>query len=211
MNITIFGGTGPAGILVIAKALEGGHHVTVFAMEPKKISTAHDNLTKLQGELSDRGKIDVAIVGADALISLLGPKRGSKELQISKGYSNIITAMHKYKVRRLIMVVSSSYSDPLDNCQFTVSCRMVMLKVLAPSKLKDILAIGELVRYSGLDWTIARVPMLRNTPPKGAIDIGYVGDGKFDFFDLSRADLANFMISQLTTAEYIHKAPAISK
>ncbi len=57
---------------------------------------------------------------------------------------------------------------------------------------------------------MVRVPMLKNKPAKGAINIGYTGDGNFNFFELTRIDLADFLIKQLNDKAYIQKAPTIS-
>jgi putative NADH-flavin reductase len=210
MNITIFGGTGPSGLLSIEKALQKGHHVTAYARAPEKITIVHDNLTKVKGELMERNKIEIAIVGADAVICLLGPKTTFKQLSISNAYAIIIAAMHKYRVRRLVAAVSSSYSDPNDTFQFMVSLGVVTLRILAPSILKDIRGFGNLIRHSNLDWTMVRLPILKNIPARGLLHIGYAGDGKFNFFELSRADLAHFLVAQLESTQYLHKAPAIS-
>jgi putative NADH-flavin reductase len=211
MNITIFGGTGPAGLLVIEKALADGHRVVAYVRPSTSISIESSKLVIIRGELTDAGRIEEAVIGADAVVSLIGPKKKSKQLDISIGYMNIIAAMKKTGTKRLITAVSSSYSDPNDSFQFMVSFGVVMLKVLAPGILKDIVTFGDLIRSSGLDWTMARVPMLKKKPAQGNIHIGYAGDGKFSFFELSRADLANFLLAQLDTNDYLYKAPAISK
>ena len=87
---------------------------------------------------------------------------------------------------------------------------VVALKVLGGSILKDIVAMGTHIRESKLDWTMVRVPMLKNKPAKGAIKIGYTGDGNFNFFELTRNDLTDFLIEQLNDIGYIQKAPTIS-
>jgi putative NADH-flavin reductase len=56
MNISVFGGTGPTGLVPIEKALLSGHRVTLYARTPVKVSMRHDNLIILKGELSDLDK-----------------------------------------------------------------------------------------------------------------------------------------------------------
>ena len=210
MNITIFGGTGAAGLLTIEKALNSGYKVTAYGRNADKITLRHENLSLAKGELDDTEKIQAVIDGADAVISLLGPKEKAKDTVIANGYRNIIAAMQKSGPRRLITAVSSSYRDPKDRFQFMVSFGMVMLKVIGPSILKDILTTGDLIRNSGLDWTMARLPMLKNSPGEGNLHIGYTGDGKFNFFKLTRTDLAEFLVDQVKSTSYLKQAPAIS-
>ena len=67
MNITLFGATGKTGILLIQRALEDGHHITVYARTPAKLSMKHENLTIVQGELAELNHIEKAVKNADAV------------------------------------------------------------------------------------------------------------------------------------------------
>jgi len=210
MKITVFGATGPAGLLLVEKALLSGHQVTVYARSPDKITIIHNSLLVIKGELKAVDQVQEAISGADAVISLLGPKKKSTNLDIFSGMKAIISGMHKHGVRRLIAAVSSSFRDPKDKFQFGFDFSVVMLQVLAKSILKDIVCTGTEVAESSLDWTIVRLPMLSNKPATGKLNIGYTGDGIVNFFSLRRADLADFIITQLQDATYVHQAPVVS-
>ncbi|CAG0983576.1 hypothetical protein ANAEL_01884 [Anaerolineales bacterium] len=58
MNITVFGGSGGTGLLVIQKALNKGYCVTAFARTPSKILIHHEHLRIVKGELAEIEKID---------------------------------------------------------------------------------------------------------------------------------------------------------
>lgn len=210
MNITILGGTGKAGILTIMAALGQGHRVTAYARTTSKITFVHDNLQIVEGELTDYAGLEGALLDSDAVISLLGPVIKSEDLEITNGYKNIISIMKKHGIKRLVTAVSSSYKDPNDKFQFMVEFGIILLKILAAPILKDIVGTGEQIRNSGLDWVMVRIPMLKSTLAVGKINIGYTGDGNFNFFKLTRIELADFLIKQLDDNTYLHKAPAIS-
>ena len=210
MNITIFGGTGPAGLLVIRKALDSGHTVTVYARNSAKIKVQHGDIHVIEGELSERNKITEAVKGADAVISLLGPKNNANSPVISNGTKNIISAMQQNKVRRLIAAVSSSYRDPKDKFQFGFDFSVLMLKVIGKNILSEIVETGQQIVNSQLDWTMVRLPVLSDSPVNGNLNIGYTGDGKVSFFSLNRKDLADFMVRQLQDQTYLRKAPVVS-
>lgn len=210
MNITVFGGTGPTGLLTIEKALKSGHYVKAYARNPEKITFQHPSLVVVKGELDEYQKIEESIQGADAVVSLLGPKAKSKETVIANGYKNIVAAMKKTGVTRLITAVSTSYRDPEDKFDFMVSFGIIMLKLVGASILKDIQAMGDVIRKSQLDWTMARLPMLKDSPATEKVHVGYTGDGRFNFFKLTREDLADFLLRQLTEQAYLNQAPAIS-
>lgn len=104
MNLTVFGGTGPAGLLLIDQALAEGHRVTAFARTPSKLPAA-PRLTVVEGGLGDHEPMASAIAGADAVISLLGPRkpyRAGDVPVLTDGCRTIVAAMKEHQVRRLI-------------------------------------------------------------------------------------------------------------
>jgi nucleoside-diphosphate-sugar epimerase len=210
MKVTIFGGTGATGQLVIQKALSAGHSVTAFARTPSKISIHHGDLIIIDGGLTDIDKIETAVKGADAVISVLGPTGKSKGLVISNGLKNIIAAMKKHGVKRLIATATPSYKDSNDKFQFGFAFGVLMVKVLLKDTYQDIVETGEKIAESELDWTIVRLPMLSNNPSRGKLNIGYTGDGTVNLFSLSRVDLADFLLEQLNDKKWINKSPIIS-
>lgn len=210
MKVTIFGGTGATGQLVIQKALSAGHSVTAFARTPSKISIHHGDLIVIDGELTDIDKIETAVKGADAVISVLGPTGKSKGLVISNGVKNIIAAMKKHRVKRLIATATPSYKDSNDKFQFGFAFGIFMVKALLNDTYQDIVETGEQIAESELDWTIIRLPMLSNNPSRGKLNIGYTGDGTVNLFSLSRVDLADFLLKQLDDKKWLYKSPIIS-
>lgn len=210
MNITVFGGTGTTGLLVIDKALQRGHTVTAYARTPTKIQIQHKNLRIVKGELVKSDKIEEAVKGADAVISILGPTQHTKGLVIAEGIKNILEVMKKTGVRRLIAIATPSFKDRNDKFQFGFSFGAFMVKTLLRDSYDNIVLTGKYITESNLDWTIVRIPMLSNKTATGNINVGYLGDGTISLFSLSRADLADFLLQQLNNPKYIHKAPAIS-
>jgi len=74
---------------------------------------------------------------------------------------------------------------------------------------EDIVSVAETVRASDLDWTIVRLTMLNNKSKSGKIRAGYVGTGEVGS-GISRADIMDFMLSQIDDVKYLRQAPAIS-
>lgn len=72
MRISVFGGTGPTGLLLVQQALSQGHDVVAFARTPSKLPQ-HERLSVVEGQLDDPVKISAAIVGTDTVVSVLGP------------------------------------------------------------------------------------------------------------------------------------------
>ena len=209
MDITIFGGTGISGLLTIEKALKKGHKVTVYARNPSKISLKHNNLYIVEGTLADNTKIENAIKGADAVISLLGPAGKSKGLVLSNAIKKIIQSMEKNGVKRLIATATPSFRDKEDKFQFGFALGAFMVKALLGDTYNDIVEIGKSISKSNLDWTIVRLPMLSNNNKRSKLHIGYVGDGKTKMFSLTRENLSYFLLEQLEDRKYIRKSPVV--
>jgi hypothetical protein len=65
----------------------------------------------------------------------------------------------------------------------------------------------EVVRQSGLTWTIVRGPRLLDKPGTGQVRFGYLGDVGVQ---LTRGDFAMFMLEQLESEVWVGKAPVVS-
>ena len=114
MKIAIFGATGDTGKQLVEQALAAGHEVVAYVRNPSKLSISHEHLTVIQGELADEALIERAVSGADAVISVLGPRGGSKNKPITQGTQNIIATMKKQGLHRLIISSTLSAKDPND-------------------------------------------------------------------------------------------------
>lgn len=210
MRITVFGATGPAGKLLTVRAIQAGHIVTAFARSPAKLGSLADQVSVVTGELADGEAIDRAVQGADAVISLLGPSGKSSGLPISEGMRHIVDAMERHGVRRLIATATPSAADPNDRFKVSFWLAVRMIKALAGTAYADIVATADIVRASALDWTLLRLPMLTDAPAQRPAVLGYVGDPQIKLFSLSRPALANVILTQLQSGNWVRKAPAIA-
>jgi putative NADH-flavin reductase len=209
MRITIFGATGETGRMLTQQALVKCHEVVAYARNPAKLEIKDNRLKIVQGELQNQTAIEDAVKGSDAVISVLGPTGASKGLPISKGMQNILQAMKKYGLKRIIATATPSAADPLDSFDLKFKLAVLMIKLFIPSAYQDIVKTAEVIRATDLDWTIVRLPILNSKPKQGKVNTGYLGEGKVNF-PLSRADLADFLLAQLEDDTFIKKAPAIS-
>lgn len=209
MKITIFGATGETGRQLVEQALAAGHEVVAYVRNPTKLTVNHELLKVIQGELADASLIESAVSGANAVMSTLGPRGGSKNKPITQGMQNIIVAMKKQGVNRLIITSTLNAKDPNDKPDFKTKALVHLVKLTMHDAYEDIVSVVETVRNSDLDWTIVRLTMLNNDSKSGKFKVGYVGTGKVGTW-ISRADIADFMLKQVEQTEYLRQAPAIS-
>ncbi len=208
-RITVFGATGGTGKQLVEQALASGDEVVAYVRSPSKLGIVHEHLSIVQGELSDAALIETAIKGTDVVLSALGPRGGSKNKPLTQGMQNIITAMKNQGVRRLIVTSTLSAKDSRDKPDFKTKALVSLVKTTMHATYEDIVNAAETVRASDLEWTIVRLAALNNKPKSGRVKVGYVGTGEVGM-SISRADIADFMLSQIEDIKYLRQAPAIS-
>ncbi len=208
MKIVVFGATGRTGIPLVQLALDAGYEVVAFARTPSRLPIVHERLTIVKGDIQNAGAVESAVIGADAVISVLGPTSNKPDFAITKGTQNILDAMNKHGVKRLVITAGAGVGDPNDVPRFINRVISLLLKLLSRNVYEDMVRVVELVRGSDRDWTIVRVPMLTDQNPTGNIRVGYVGKGTGA--KLSRRDMAFFLLSQVESDSYLRLSPVIS-
>jgi len=211
MKIALFGGTGPTGRYIIEEALRQGYELSVFTRAAGKLSAFDGRIEVVVGDLNNREAIKACIAGADAVISALGPngQKTQEKRPVMRGVGTIISVMEEQNVRSLIQISTASYRDPKDGFDFKWRALVTMFKLMANAAYDDIKATAELVSSSRLDWTMVRIPFLKDGPATGQIDIGWFGKTKLGM-KLSRGNLAKFLVDQIMAKEFVRAAPGIA-
>ena len=209
LKIVVFGASGDTGTLLVEQALAEGYEVLAYVRNPSKLTLTNNHLTVVRGELSDPTAIEIAIKGAGAVLSTLGPRGGSKNMPLTAGMKNIIAAMKSQGVRRLIITSTLSATEPKDKLNFRTRSMVNLVKTTMHDAYEDIVNVAQTVRSSDLDWTIVRLTILNNKPKSGKVKAGYVDTGEIGI-QTSRADVADFMLKQINDTKYLQESPAIS-
>ncbi|MFD9316429.1 NAD(P)-dependent oxidoreductase [Streptomyces sp. NPDC060053] len=211
MRVTVFGASGAIGHLVVRQLLDAGHHVTAYVRTPAKLPLADEHLTVTTGQLTDTTALRKAVAGSDAVISALGPslKRSVKGTTITDGTRTIVDAMQAEDVTRFIGLATPSLADPHDKPHWKTTVLPVMAKLAFPNALTELKGMTEAVTSSPLDYTIARITNPVDKPATGRIKSGFLGHDKVGSA-MTRADIAAFLVSQLTDPRYRRAMPVIS-
>jgi uncharacterized protein YbjT (DUF2867 family) len=205
MQIAVFGATGGTGREVVRQALEQGHTVRALVRDPAKLPVQHPHLTVLQGNVLTPADVIETLTGCDAVVVSLGNTPNNPATVVSDGTANILRAMQEQGIRRVIVVTSLGVGDSKRQVPFFFS-------LLAATALRGVMADKEtqeqLVRASGLDWTIVRPGGLVDGPPTGKVTTGL--DKRIKAGQVTRGDVAAFVLAQLTDTTYLHAAAAIT-
>lgn len=161
------------------------------------------------GSLDDADKTSEAVRGSDAVLSLLGPTtKRADSLTLVPGYEHIIAAMRTHQVDRLAAVGTSAIADASDRRNTKIALVIAMLRIVQRPTYDAIRGIGDLIRESGLRWTIVRLPFLTDDPRTRSVNAGPLG--KRDVLSLSRANAADYLLAQAQDDSQLHRAPFVT-
>ena len=209
MNIIVFGATGSIGQQLLEQGLADGHTVTAFIRTPSKMTISHPNLTIAQGDVFDSASVKAAIKGHDAVFITLGAGKKLTGDVRSAGTRNIIAAMEATGIRRLICQTTLGMGDTKDTLNFY--WRYLMFGGLLRGVYADHTKQEAIVKASTLDWTLVRPSDFTDEPLPGTYQLVFGGQKHKQLtFKINRAEVADFMLNQLSDSTYIHKTPGIS-
>ena len=206
MRLIIFGSTGSIGRQLVKQALEQGHMVAAFARDPARVDVKHANLDVIQGDVLDPASVEKAVQGHDAVLCSLGA--GLKGAVRSEGTRNIIHAMEKAGVQRFICQSTLGVGDSQGNLNFF--WKYIMFGLLLRRVFADHVSQENYVKQSHLDWIIVRPGAFTDGNRTGEYRHGFPGTDQTIELKISRADVADFMLKQLTDDAYLHKTPGLS-
>ena len=208
MKIAIFGATGRTGMHLVKQALEAKHQVVALVRTPAKMSIQDDQLTLVQGDAMNPADVNKTVQGADAVISVLGRRKDSPREMQTVATRNIVAAMQKYGVKRLVSLTGAGVEAPQDKPKLSNHLIKFALKTMSGEVLRDAEQHAEVIKNSPLDWVIVRGPMLNEGPHTGKYRVGWVGVNTSA--RISRADVADFMLKQATDTNHLRQLPMIS-
>jgi putative NADH-flavin reductase len=207
-KILVLGATGGTGQQLVRQALAHGHEVTVFVRNPRRLPITHNHLRVLIGSVTaDCEPLAAAVHSQDIVISALGAGNSLKSSGlIARSVPTIVRAMESRAVRRLIFI--SAYGVGSTRKDVPILPRM-LIHLLLKDLYADKQAGEENLRLSGLDWTLIYPTTLTNGPRTGRYRVGerLVLQG---LPRVSRADVADFILSQLEDSQYIRRGVLIS-
>jgi putative NADH-flavin reductase len=208
MNIVVFGASRGVGLKVVEQALQAGHVVTAFVRNPSTFTLQHPNLVVVQGDSVDAAVVEKAIAGQDAVISALGPTRPPAPGVMETSAKNIVAAMKKHGIRRLVSTTGAGVRQPDDQPKFVDHAIGFLLNLLAKDVVLDSAANVKTIQNSDLDWTVVRFPRLLDGDYTGKYCFGYVS--KKSSTQLRRADAADAVLKELTEKKWLKKLPLVS-
>jgi putative NADH-flavin reductase len=209
MKIVIFGAAGGTGHDIVEQALAQGHEVTAFDRHLAPLTIKHPRLTLVQGDIFNAAQVEAAIDGQDAAVCVLGVGPQVTQPVCSIGTKNIIEAMQKHGVK--LFICQSAFAVAALDKEWREVPWMVPILPFFPkvkAMFSDKIRQEQFVRQSNLDWVIVRPAQLTNGPKTGTYKVAeplFIGPNA----KISRADVADFILKQLSDKTYQHQVPRL--
>jgi putative NADH-flavin reductase len=209
MKIAIVGSTGGTGIQLVKQALEAGHSVTAVARRPEALGIQHPNLKIAKGDVLEVASLRAAFEGQEVVLSGLGARTLAfrKYTMLSEGCRNMLEAISTTGTRRIIVITSAGLErvDP----GFPGFYKWILRPVLLQRFYDDHARVEEMLRKSAVEWISVRPYYLNDGPKLGAARASaHLLPPKPQM--VSRADVAAFMLQQLTAKTWLGKTPALA-
>jgi len=206
-KVLVIGASRGIGLETVRYALAAGHDVRALARSAGDIPITHIGLEKLNGSALEEADIDHGVAGCDAVITTLGmpPTQGPVRL-FSRSMGLVVDAMKRHGVRRLIAVtgIGAGSSRGVGGLLYARLFQPLVLGAVYADKDRE----EAIVRQSGLDWTIVRPGFLTRFARTGKYRV-LTDPRQWEGGFISRANVADFLVGQITDAAYVGETPLL--
>ena len=210
-SVLIVGATGGTGRELVTQALERGYLVTALARDPAAVQINQINNARLrvvQGDVLDYPSLESAVKGHEAVLCALGHKQYFRPTHIlSKGTGNLLRAMNAQGVRRLVCETALGIGSSAGRMGLYYT--FFVLPIILPFYFWDKTRQEQAIAASLADWVIVRPGALTDGARRGRYRHGADIGSFLMTVRISRADVADFMLNQLTDNTYLKAAPGV--
>ncbi|XXF75427.1 SDR family oxidoreductase [Myxococcaceae bacterium GXIMD 01537] len=216
MKVIVLGATGGTGQATVQELLDGGHEVTAFSRHADAIDLRSDRLHTVVGDAMHAEEVERALEGQDAVVVALGVNENPLKVRLlhhsrtpvtvcSVGTRNVIAAMKKHGLRRLVVLSAYGVGDTRNKLPliFRMAYQLFLKEQIADKELQE-----RTVRESGLDWVIVQPVGLTNE--KSRLEAFASTQGEARKPTVSRRSVARFLASAIDGGQYLGRTVALS-
>jgi putative NADH-flavin reductase len=208
VKLIVFGANRGVGRCIVEQALAAGHTVTAAVRSPASMDLAHPRLAIVQCDARDPAQVDAAIPAHDTVFVTLGEKTSGPITLYSDAAKTVTAAMARHNIKRLMFLSNFGMLDEKGR-GLQQSLLLFAVKNIIRTTLDDHRRALEVLRASDLDWTAVRAMPLSDKPATGGHRTtaeGLPPGGS----QITRSDLAAFMLAEATDRAFVRMTPAIA-
>lgn len=205
-KIAVIGGTGKSGTYLVRQALAQGFHLNVLLRKPDNLQGSNQNIEIIKGDARDYDAVHLLLRGCQAVISTLGQPKNEPPI-FRQATTHVLRAMKAHNIRRYILVTGLNVDTPFDEKSAKTTLATDWMKTNYPATTSDKQTEYKILTESEEDWTLVRLPLIELTDKRKEVKVSLTDcPGE----KISAADLAHFLIGQLSDDQYGRKSPFIA-
>ena len=181
--------------------------VNALARVPAALGGLQDGVAVTEGSVTDMSVVERALSGCTAVVSVLGRDRDSPNDLMTAAAVSLVMAMRKRGITRLVVLTNTAVEDAGDNLPLLHRILRRALSFGNGRLKRDSVGAASIIADSGLDWTLVRAPLLTDGPKRGRYRVGALAKGMP--LRVSRADVADFILSCVAEGRFLRERPAI--
>lgn len=216
MKVLVLGATGGTGRATVQELLDGGHEVTAFSRHADALDLRSERLRTVVGDAMNADEVRRAVEGQEAVVVALGVNENPLKVRLlhrsktptdvcSQGTRNVIDAMKKHGLRRLVVVSAYGVGDTHDKLPlpFRLAYRLFLKEQIADKELQE-----RMVRDSGLDWVIVQPVGLTNSEAHKDVFASVKGEARKN--TIPRRNVARFLANAVGDGQFLRQSVALS-
>jgi len=210
-RVLVIGASRGIGLETVKALLAAGHDVRALSRTATAITVEDPSLEKVNGDALDRATVESALEGVDVVIQTLGVTFGAEMVLkgttlFSRATRVLVEAMHAKSINRLIVVTGLGAGDSRGHGGMlydSVVFPLILKRVYDDKDIQE-----QVIRTSGLDWTIVRPGALTSGAESGTYQV-LIDPQTWHAGFISRRDVADFLTRQVTDPTYVGKTPLL--
>jgi uncharacterized protein YbjT (DUF2867 family) len=203
MKVLVLGANGRTGGLVVAHAIASDHDVSVLLR--RKGRSYGPGVRFIEGDALNAKDVLRAMERQDAVVECIGGTAPWRHQTLERDVMrNIVAAMKESGARRLLLVSALGVAESTKQCLWWY--RWLVVPTFLHGITRDKKAMESIVGGSGLDYVIARAPILTDEAGTGRVKVLRKNEkGRA----ITRVDLAAWLVKQLGSRTYVGQAVAM--
>ncbi|TEO19047.1 SDR family oxidoreductase [Pseudomonas aeruginosa] len=205
MRIAVIGATRGIGLALVQAALNDGHEVTALVRSPSTMPVSHPHLKVVAGDALDPAAVAGVVEGQDVVCDCLGTTNVTQKITMfSRSAENLSKALKPEQLLIAVTGIGSGDSKGYGGFLYDRILMPIVLRRMYADKDRQ----ERIIRDKIARWIIVRPGFLNNGPLtkryRALTDLQGIHGGK-----ISRADVADFLLSQAKSPTFIGKTPLL--
>jgi putative NADH-flavin reductase len=209
--VLVIGASRGIGLETVRRALAEGHRIRALARSAASIAIDDTRLEKVAGDALSSTTVAESLQGVEAVIQSLGAPKGAGATLwgttlFSRATRILVDAMRAHGIKRLVAVTGLGAGDSRGHGGFlydAIAFPLVLKRIYDDKDIQE-----QMIRASGLEWTIVRPGLLTSGVATGrARALTEPKDWRAG--SITRADVADFLVREAFERRFVGKTPLL--